>query len=206
MTFWELAEVAPEHVPYGSVDAGLVVELHAVLRDYPVEDLPFLSPVNPAVPALLRSLESTPELIEAADLERARAEWEVLEPVLTSVDGLRARFPGAELQAVHGDAPSYNVILTTSGPRFADFEDVNLAPREWDLALAPVEDVESYNREAGARGLPQLNGDLLQVMSAARMLQMISVLALVPELPVLAGGLSSLIESWRTMPFAGGIG
>src|SRR5690606_22764197 len=84
MTFWELAEASEEHVPYGPGDSGRVVKLHAVLRDYPAEGLAFLSPVNAVVPALLESLAATPELISASDLDRARREWEVLEPVLGS--------------------------------------------------------------------------------------------------------------------------
>ncbi|MQA92803.1 MAG: phosphotransferase [Gemmatimonas sp.] len=206
MTFWELADVAEDHVPYGSVDSSLVVELHAALREYPAGELPFLSPVNHTVPTLLGSLAGTPDLIAAADLDRARREWEILEPVLASRVAFEERFPDASIQAVHGDAPSYNVILTRSGPRFADFEDVNLAPIEWDLAMGTPEDIESYTREASRRGYRGIDADVLRVMSAARMLQMVASLALVPQLPLLAEGLQPSIEAWRGMPFAGGLG
>lgn len=206
MTFWELATVAENHVPYGSADSARVVALHSTLREYPASDLPFLSPVNGTVPSLLDSLGATPDLIAAADLDRARREWEILEPVLASRAAFEERFPGASIQAVHGDAPSYNIILTRSGPRFADFEDVNLGPIEWDLAAGTPEDLENYAREASRRGLRPLDPDLLQVMTAARMLQMVASLALVPQLPLLAKGLEPAIEAWRGMPFAGGLG
>ncbi len=207
MTFWELADVSEEHVPYGSVDSALVVDLHEALRDYPgANDLPFLAPVSHTVPSLLASLATTPDLIAAEVLDRARREWEILGPVLGSRAGFAERFPNTPVQAVHGDAPSYNVILTRSGPRFADFEDVNLAPVEWDLAAGAPEDIETYTREASRRGLRPIDPDVLRVMTAARMLQMVASLALVPELPLLATGLEPAIEAWRGMPFAGGLG
>jgi len=205
MTFWELVEVSEEHVPYGSADSGRVVELHAALRQYPTNGLLFLSPVNLTVPPLLHSLAGQPTLIDPADLARAKEEWAILEPVLGSPAAFEERFPGAVIQAVHGDVPSYNVILTTSGPRFADFEDVSLAPIEWDLAGATAEDVENYDREASRRGAPTLDPDILQLMTAARMLQMVASFALVPELPILADGLKPALEAWRGMPFAGGL-
>src|SRR5690606_27235212 len=108
MTFWELADLSEEHVPYGSVEASRVVELHAALGEYPARGLPFLAPVNLTVPPLLDSLAGTPDLLAAADLDRARREWASLEPVLGSRAAFEARFPGVPLQAVHGDAPSYN--------------------------------------------------------------------------------------------------
>jgi thiamine kinase-like enzyme len=205
MTFWELADLAEEHVPYGSVDSSMVVQLHALLREYPAHGLPFLSPVNLTVPSLLDSLAGTPELIAEGDFDRARREWEVLESVLGGRAAFEERFPGAPAQAVHGDAPSYNVVLTRTGPRFADFEDVNLAPIEWDLAAGTHEDIESYTREASRIGLRSPDPEVLRVMSAARMLQMVASLALVPELPLLAKGLEPALDAWRVMPFAGGL-
>ncbi len=207
MTFWELADVAPDHAPYGAVDGARVVELHVALRDYPAADgLPFLAPVNHSVPsllALLLSPERTPDLpalLTPADEERARREWESLEPVLGSRAGFEARFPHVPLQAVHGDGPSYNTIRTTKGVLFADFEDVCLAPIEWDLALTTPADVESYDRGARERGERATDPEVLRLMSAARMLQMVGSVALVPEMPMLARGLAPVIEAWRRMP------
>jgi hypothetical protein len=205
MTFWELADVAGDHVPYGSVDSALVVVLHEGLREHTANDLPFLAPVNHTVPALLASLATTPDLIAAADLDRARREWEILGPLLASPDRFEERFPGVPLQPVHGDSPSYNVIQTRRGPLFADFEDVNLAPVEWDLAGGTAEDIQSYSHEASRRGLRPIDPEVLQVMSAGRMLQMVVSLALVPQLPLLAKGLEPAIEAWRAMPVAAGL-
>jgi hypothetical protein len=66
--------------------------------------------------------------------------------------------------------------------------------------------LESYAREASRRGVPLADPEILQIMSAARMLQMVASAALTPQLPVLAEGLKPLLEAWRGMPFAGGLG
>jgi hypothetical protein len=206
MTFWEMANVAEDHVPYGAVDIARVVDLHAALRAWPAgAGLPFLAPVAHTVPSLLMRLAPAPDLLSTADVERARREWHILNPVLGSRSAFEARFPAAAIQAVHGDGPSYNTIRTTSGIRFADFEDVSLAPIEWDLALCTPEDVVRYDEEASRRGAPTVDPEILQVMNAARMLQMVASVALVPELPLLAAGLAPSLAAWRGMPLAGGL-
>lgn len=198
MTFWELADVADDHAAYQPVAASLVTELHLELRDYPARDaLPFLAPVSHTVPSLLERLEAAPGPMTPADLDRARREWELLEPVLGSRTGFAERFPDTPVQTVHGDGPSYNVIRTKAGIRFADFEDVCLAPVEWDLALATQDEVESYDREAARRGLRTTDPIVLQHMNAGRMLQMVTSVGLAPELPMLADGLAPVLEMWR---------
>ena len=54
--------------------------------------------------------------------------------------------------------------------------------------------------------MPDGDPEVLQVMTAARMLQMVSSLALIPQLPLLAEGLKPAVEAWRALPFAGGLG
>lgn len=46
----------------------------------------------------------------------------------------RAESLDLPLQVVHGDAHLGNAIATPDGPLWSDWEDVCLAPREWDLA------------------------------------------------------------------------
>jgi hypothetical protein len=204
MTLWELVEVDRSSQPDYMADAPFAADLHAGLRGYPGE-LPFLSPLVITVPPCLAFLERHPDLIDAADLERLRAEWRVLEPLLTSRARFAAVFPDASLQPIHGDAPSYNLIRTTSGILFADFEDVTLGPVEWDLALLGPAAADAYDARAARAGLRSLDRKLLQVMDTARMLQVVACLALVPELPLLATGLAPTIEQWRNLPFAGGL-
>jgi len=146
MTFWRyVAPVAEERVS-AMVDperAQHVARLHAALADYP-GDLRFLLPLDASIPDGLARLADRPDLLDAAGLRRARAEWALLEP-LTTPAGFAARFPGLAVQPVHGDAPAYNIITTEAGLLSADFEHVTLGPVEWDLVNATPGDREAYD-------------------------------------------------------------
>ncbi|OJH33695.1 phosphotransferase [Cystobacter ferrugineus] len=205
MTFWEYVDVDASRQPDYIADAALAADLHAALRDYPGE-LPFLSPLSETVPTCLALLEENPGLLAPADLERLRAEWTVLAPVLSSREGFARVFPQASLQPIHGDAPSYNVIRTAAGVRYADFEDVNLGPVEWDLAFLGAEGAAVYDARAAKVGVRPLDPAVLRVMDAAGSLRMVASYALVPQLPRLAEWLAQPLALWRTKPFAGGVG
>lgn len=195
MTFWELADVAADHEPYSGVAIAESARLHAGLAGYP-GPLPFLAPFNEAAPGMFAHLKPC-DLLGAADIERARAEYAALRGVLADPTVFAARYPGVGLQAVQGDGPSHNVIRTTDGIRFSDFEDVSLGPVEWDLAMLGPEAVAEYDDAADRLGLRRTDAGVQQLMDAARRLQFISCVTLVPRLPVLAEGLASVIESWR---------
>jgi aminoglycoside phosphotransferase (APT) family kinase protein len=203
MTFWELVDVRAQAEADMLANTKLVPRLHAALREYPGE-LPFLSPIATTVPSCLRYLEHHPELLAAEDLQRAQAEWRALEPILTSQRAFQAAFPHATVQPVHGDAPFYNVIHTSSDVLYADFEDVTLGPPEWDLAGMGPEYLAAYAEAAAVGGVRALQEDVLRVMGAARELQLVACMALVPELPMLAGVFGPLLDTWRQSPFAGG--
>jgi hypothetical protein len=203
ITFWEFVEVATDVQPDHIASAPLAAELHAALRGYPGE-LPFLGPVALTVPSCLAVLEANPDLIAPADLARARREWTVLGPLLSSASAFAAAFPRATLQPIHGDAPSYNLIHTTQGIRYADFEDVTLGPLEWDLAGLGPDAADAYDAAAERRGLRRLDREALRVVEIGRLLQVVACLALVPQLPMLATGLTPILEQWRALPFPGG--
>jgi hypothetical protein len=133
MTFWEWVEIDASASPDYLADAPLAADLHAALRACP-DELPFLAPVALTVPGGLAFLAKHARLLAADDLERAQREWTVLSP-LYSRDRFTAAFPNATVQPIHGDAPSYNLIRTTSGIRYADFEDVTMGPPERGLRL-----------------------------------------------------------------------
>lgn len=204
ITFWELADVADDHVPYGGSDLALTAQLHAELREYP-ERLPFLAPIAHTVPQCIAALETEPQLMTASDLEKLKREWGVLGPILTSEEAFLDRFPRANIQTIHGDAPSHNVIRTRSGIRMADFEDVTRGPIEFELTMMPPEDVQRYNQEAHRLGLPTTSDEVLAVMNHARMLQMVGSTVLIPQLPLLEEGLKSSIEMWREMQVPAGL-
>lgn len=203
MTFWELVAVNAAATPDYIGDARHAVELHAALQHCP-EFLPFLAPLQP-IPSCLASLELHPEWIAAADLARARAEWQRLAPVLATEQAFARVFPGVPVQVIHGDAPAYNLIRVSQGVLFADFEDTTRGPVEWDLAGFGSEAAAVYDAAALQRGLPPLNRDVLRVLDAARALQGVASLALAPQLPALPEWLRPWLEQWRSSAFAGGL-
>ncbi|MEV5965011.1 aminoglycoside phosphotransferase family protein [Kribbella sp. NPDC051952] len=201
MTFWQYVEESGE-VDY-LASTVRAAELHAVLADYP-EELPWLTPLL-AVPSGLASLEAVPGLLEQEDIDRARAEWDVLQSVLTSRAGFEAVFPSATVQTIHGDAPSYNVIPTADGVLWADFEDTTCGPIEWDMAGFGPDLGKVYNEAAAAMDRPLLDERVQRVMDTARVLQVMVCTPLVPQLPSLGDGIRMFVGQWRSMPFAGGL-
>lgn len=195
MTFWEAADVAADHQPYSGVAIAKSAELHAGLSGYRAP-LPFLAPFNEAGPGMFAALQES-DLLSAADIERARAEYASLRTVLSDPAAFAAHHPGVSVQAVQGDGPSHNVIRTTSGIRFSDFEDVSLGPVEWDLAMLGPEAVAEYDEAAVRVGLRPTDPQVQRLMDTARALQFISCATLVPQLPILADGLGTVIEQWR---------
>ncbi|MGP4110634.1 phosphotransferase family protein [Streptomyces sp. 4N509B] len=205
MTFWQFVEQDAGAEPDYVRNAGLVAELHAALRDYPGE-LPFLSAAEPRfVTDGLAVLDARPDLLEPADLDRARREWEVLEPLVSSRAGFDAAFPGLELQPVHGDAPAVNIVATPGGPLYSDFELVTLGPVEWDLASLGPACEAAYDDAARRLGLRPLDARVLRLVNAVGMLRAVACLALAPRLPLLVDALKPAVEHWRTTPFAAGL-
>lgn len=200
VTFWELAEVSADHAPYNDAGVEATATLHAALAGMPTAPLGLLSPAQLDLPTLLAALRQAPGPLTESDLAHVLADWSVLAPLLESPEALSAALPGVTLQAIHGDAPQYNVIQTTTGPRFADFEDVCLGPIEWDLAGLPPEALAAYDDAARARGLRPHHPEALRLMNAARSLQVIAAFALVPQLPLLAEGLLPALTAWRETP------
>ncbi|GAB2674107.1 phosphotransferase [Kribbella swartbergensis] len=204
MTFWQYVEQDKSAEPDYIAWTTRAAELHAVLASYPAE-LPWMTPLL-AVPRALAELEAVPGLLEQEDVDRARAEWDVLGPMLTSQAEFEAVFPSATIQTIHGDAPSYNVIPTADGVLWSDFEDVTLGPPEWDMAGFGPDLGKVYNEAAEALGRPVLDTRVQQVMDTARVLQLIACTRMVPQLPALADAIRMFVGQWRDTPLAGGLG
>ncbi|MFD3355313.1 phosphotransferase family protein [Streptomyces fradiae] len=205
MTFWQYVEEDRDREPDYVANAESTADLHAALRAYP-GPLPFLSAAEPRfVTDALALLGERPDLLGPAELDRARREWRVLEPLVRSRAAFEAAFPGTESQPVHGDAPPANMIAGVDGNLYADFELVTLGPVEWDLAFFGPEHEAAYNRGAERNGLRTLRGDVLACVNAVGMLRAVGVLALAPQQPVLAEYVRPAVERWLAAPFAGGI-
>lgn len=203
MTFWELVEHDKSSEPDYVAGHGATAGLHAHLAQYPGQ-LDFLTPVEFIGPAL-KHLETHADLVDPADLDRAQEEWAILESYFGSRAAFNAKFPETPLQAIHGDAPSFNRIPTPASTLFADFEELTLGPVEWDLMLAGDEGVAAYNDAARERGIRQLDPMLLQGMEAVGRLRALACLSLAPQLPMLRDGLTGMIADWRERPIAAGL-
>ncbi|WP_410665204.1 aminoglycoside phosphotransferase family protein [Amycolatopsis sp. lyj-84] len=204
MTFWELIEFVEDANLRAEYSAGLVAKLHAALREYPGE-LAFLTGLDPFIPDALTQLEHRPDLLDPADLDRARREWEHFRPLLESEEAFARAFPGSTVQPIHGDSPGYNLIVTSEGELYSDFELVNRGPIERDLAFNGPEAIEAYNAAAAELGLREVDETVLRTMEAVGLLQVIACLAMAPDLPMLVDGLKPMIDQWRETPFAGGL-
>lgn len=204
LTFWQFVEEADQEPDYVA-NAEIVADLHAAMRAYPGE-LSFLSAAEPQfITESLALLEKHPDLIGPADLDRARGEWQTLEPLVRSRAAFASAFPGIDLQPIHGDSPPANIFSAVDGHLYSDFELVTLGPVEWDLAgLSPVHE-SAYNRGAQRNGLRPLNSDVLRFANAVGMLRVIACLTLVPQLPVLLEYLMPAVEQWRGLDSAGSL-
>ncbi|WP_407554468.1 phosphotransferase [Streptomyces sp. Pv4-95] len=205
MTFWQFVEQDASVEPDFVHNSGLVAGLHAALRDYP-GDLPFLSAAEPRfVTEALADLEARPDLVTPADLDRARREWQVLEPVVGSRAAFEAAFPGIALQPIHGDAPAVNIVASSAGALYADFELATLGPVEWDMAALGPDGEAAYGSAAQRLGMRQLDERVLRFVNAVGMVRMVACLALAPQLPMLVEAVKPAVEQWRTTPFACGL-
>jgi hypothetical protein len=195
MTFWQFVDEVPGE-PDTAYRIGQTARLHAALREYD-GDLGFWAPFGTYIPDGLAELEHLPDLLSAADLERAQREWSVIAPVLTSQRVFEQTFPGVDIQPIHGDVPYYNMISTPDGDLWSDFELVTRGAIESDLAAVGPEGLAAYDAAATALGLRPVDDRVLRLTVAAGRLAMVAVLAMVPELPMLAEGLAPVLDEWR---------
>ncbi|MFD7365299.1 phosphotransferase [Nocardiopsis alba] len=205
MTFWAFVEEDRTAETDYVANAATVPDLHAALRSYP-GSIPFLSSAEPwFVTEGLERLGERPDLIGREDLDRARREWRILEPLVSSREAFEKRFPGIDVQTVHGDCPAANIMPTVDGALYADFEMVTSGPVEWDMASLGPEFREAYDHSARSNGMRPLDEDVMRFVDAVGALRTIAFLSLTPHLPDLAGYLLPMVEQWRQTPFAAGL-
>lgn len=91
------------------------------------------------------------------------------ELLVTTLDGLRLSMDtgGAAEQLLHGEPHPGNLLNTSSGPLFIDFEDCVRGPVEYDLAWTP-ERVSEHYPSANQELLGQCRGLILAIIAAHR--------------------------------------
>ncbi|MET7466384.1 aminoglycoside phosphotransferase family protein [Nonomuraea sp. NPDC005501] len=134
VTLWTYYEpVTPRAVPPADY-ADALARLHAGMRELDVPTPHFTDRVEQAQ-QLVASRDRTPGL---ADADR-----ELLDETLGSMRRVIGERGGAE-QLLHGEPHPGNVLTTTNGLLFIDFETCCRGPVEFDLAHAPEEVSEHY--------------------------------------------------------------
>jgi hypothetical protein len=202
ITFWPFTDEDKSQEPDYVRNSELTADLHRALRDYPGE-LGFLSSAEPAfVTEALGRLENHPDVVDPADLLRAKREWQVLAPLVSDEEEFRKAFPGIDVQPIHGDSPPANIFASTSGPLFSDFELVTRGPVEWDLAGLGPELEAAYQRGAAKNGLRPLDEDVLRFVNAVGAIRVIAYLSCADQLPAMVEFMQPFVDKWRdTDPF-----
>jgi Ser/Thr protein kinase RdoA (MazF antagonist) len=134
VTLWTYHPPATPQVVPPSDYAAALVRLHAGLRDVDVPAPAFTDRVEQAR-RLVASREDTPAL--------AAADRELLATTLRDL-GRAIRGRGAAEQLLHGEPHPGNLLSTTDGPLFIDFETCCRGPVEFDLAHAPDDVADHY--------------------------------------------------------------
>lgn len=147
LNFWEFVQRIEDEPLSGEIGKTLY-QCHEILRSFS-EPLPELAILTESL-HVLETLKDRKVFFES--------DWELLHRALIcSLESLRS-FP---MQPLHGDAHSGNLMNTTRGLRWADWEDAFLGPVEWDLAsivwnslilekdLATVDEILNAYRAAG---------------------------------------------------------
>jgi hypothetical protein len=120
LSFWEHVEVRT--TPLEAAEIGHALRtLHEALAQYP-GPLPPRSAVLDEIDWLLHALSGDDGVSELA------AERDRLAPVILDLDH------GPGHQPLHGDGSFSNLLSTSGGPRWNDFEDVCVGGIEWDVA------------------------------------------------------------------------
>jgi Ser/Thr protein kinase RdoA (MazF antagonist) len=115
--------------------ANALERLHGAMRQVDVETPRFTDRVEDVQQWVARR-EATPDL---ADGDR--------DLLANTLRGLRQSVVDrrAPEQLLHGEPHPWNVLDTTSGPLFVDFENCVRGPVEWDLGWVPAAVSESYS-------------------------------------------------------------
>ena len=123
LTFWEFVKHDRSYVASTAEVGPFLREMHAVLQAYPGE-LRNLSPFT-EIPQWLDEIERW-DKVAAADLKVLRRGYS---EIAAKIDAFRL-----PEQPLHGDAHRKNLLKTSRGLMWTDFEDACRGPIEWDLA------------------------------------------------------------------------
>jgi Ser/Thr protein kinase RdoA (MazF antagonist) len=185
MSFWAYQERTSAG-PADEAEVGsMLSDLHAALRGYQ-RQLPVLAPFGD-IPAFLSRSQTQLSPADRAMLAEAFTEL-TAELAATEWTG----------QALHGDAGVGNVMPTTRGPRWHDFEDTCYGPRAWDVAASTANPRRDSARFLAAYGEP-VDADQVRICERLRRLHLTVWYCLYAErLPECRQRAAELLAPWRT--------
>ncbi|MGI8771835.1 MAG: phosphotransferase family protein [Acidobacteriaceae bacterium] len=127
MSFWQYVDHDPNYTVTTQEAAGLLRELHRVLREYPpsrAAELPLLG-IFDEITRWMKFLEGRRALLGIDLIALREAHWLLAE---------KLRYGGENVQPIHGDAHKRNLLKTPTGLLWTDFEDACIGPAAWDIA------------------------------------------------------------------------
>jgi hypothetical protein len=137
LTLWQFVAHAPadgDNPAHLAAAATALHHIHQSLSDYP-GPLPSFRTRIDACRILLTDRSSLPAL---GDTDR-KFLLITHDRMIRTMDSLPI-----ELIPLHGDAGLHNVLMTSDGARYTDFEDACLGPREWDVGWLPEADLTLF--------------------------------------------------------------
>jgi hypothetical protein len=154
LTLWQYVEhvpLDPQSRTHMASAAAALRQIHDALIDYPGE-LPSFKLKIDKCRQLLEDRRALPALV-AEDRAFLLRIYDRLTVSLEAVP--------ANLVPLHGDAGPHNVLITSDGALYGDFEDASLGPREWDLGWFPAAELATFG---------PIDRDLLSVLCDLRSL------------------------------------
>ncbi len=141
ISFWELETILAERAGPSAAGASLA-EAHRALAGYVGDPLPEWGAFEEARSVLARAKGN--RSFAPSELARIEAAWDRAERIVES-----ARRRSASFQVVHGDAHIANVLATSRGAVWTDWEDAFVGPVEYDIAcLRSKADLFGEERDA----------------------------------------------------------
>ena len=178
VSFWELETELPRG-PDPRRAGQELARLHRELRELPA-GVPEWGAWG-EMRAVHERMHRASSFFSAAERRRVDSAWLRAEAIVSS-----SRSQSASFQLVHGDAHIRNVMATSRGELWTDWEDAFLGPIEWDLACMRSrlelfgEEREAIEALCSAYDEP-LNADLVRELGLVRNVQVILWIAVFAE-------------------------
>jgi hypothetical protein len=184
MSFWTYLPPASPSPPDAATLGSMLRDLHAVLRPYPGA-APWLAPLGDIEAFLGRPQTGLSDVDAEALAEAFRRLSSQLDPVLD------------QGQVLHGDAGAGNLMATSAGWIWHDFEDMCSGPIAWDLAPSVASRFMDGSRVLAAYG-DAVDPRQLDICRQLRLLNLTVWYSVYAErLPECRERAAEFVASWR---------